>query len=153
MTVEELETRLEAALSARTYGELDALVDDLPVRPDPAVPAVPESVRLAVSYGHVERIGNWVIPRRLVVELSFASAYLDLRSGTIPASGLEIWFQAVRSKIVLAVPSEAALVTQELGRHRAKVVQRGGGRAAPDGPQIRLTGDLQRSKLTVKRAG
>ncbi|NUR61554.1 MAG: DUF1707 domain-containing protein [Catenulispora sp.] len=159
LSLEELEARLEAALSARTYGELDALVDDLPVRADLAASgagagAVPESVRLAVSHGHLERVGGWVVPRRLVVELAFASAYLDFRSAVIPASGLEIWFQAVRSKIVLAVPGEVGVAVQELGRHRGKVVQRGGrGGVVGAGAGIRLTGDLQRSKLTVKRAG
>lgn len=156
LTLEELETRLEAALSARTYGELDALVDDLPVRPDPAVPAVPESVRLAVSHGHLERVGSWAIPRRLIVELLFASAYLDFRSAPIPSTGVEISIHAARSKIVLAVPSGVEVAVQELGRHRAKVVDRGGragqgGPAGHLGPGIRLTGDLQRSKLTVKR--
>lgn len=147
LSLEELEARLEAALSARTYGELDALVDDLPVRP---TPAVPESARLAVSRGHLERVGNWPVPRRLIVELSFASAFLDLRTPPLPAGGLEIWFQAHKSKIVLVVPSDASVVADELGRHRARVVQRERS-GVLSGPAIRLTGDLRRTKLIVKR--
>lgn len=149
LTLEELDVRLEAALSARTYGELDALVDDLPPRP---APVVPDSVRLAVSHGHLERVGSWPIPRRLNVELSFASAYLDLRTAPLPSTGLEIWLQADKSKIILAVSSTAAVVTDEMGRHRARVVQRDRTGSAT-GPVIRLTGDLRRSKLVVKRPG
>ncbi|NUP46795.1 MAG: DUF1707 domain-containing protein [Catenulispora sp.] len=149
LTVEELESRLELALSALTYGELDALVDDLPSRP---APAAPESMRLAISYGHLERVGTWRIPRWLNVELSVASAYLDFRSAPIPTGGVNVRFQAQRSKIVLAVPADAAVAVQELGRHRSKIVQRGRA-VATTGPAIRLTGDLWGSKLTVKRPG
>lgn len=149
LTLEELDARLEGALSARTYGELDALVDDLPPRQTPA-PAVPEAVRFAVSHGHLERVGSWAIPRSLTVELSFASAYLDLRTAPLPSAGLKIWLQADRSKIILAVSSDAAVVADELGRHRARVVQRARAGIAT-GPGIRLTGDLRRSKLVVKR--
>lgn len=147
LTLEELETRLEAALSALTYGDLDALVDDLP---EPPAPAVPESARLAVSHGHLERVGVWPIPRLLNVDLSIASAYLDLRAAPLPSGGLEIRLHAERSKIVLAVPADAAVIVDELGRHRSKVVQRGRSSAAT-GQAIRLTGDLFGSKLTVKR--
>jgi uncharacterized membrane protein YdbT with pleckstrin-like domain len=35
LLAEELEQRLELLFAARTYGELDALVADLPVRPQP----------------------------------------------------------------------------------------------------------------------
>ena len=143
----ELETRLEAALSALTYGELDALVDDLP---EPPAAAVPHSARLAVSHGHLERIGSWPIPRLLNVELFFASAYLDLRATPLPSSGLKIRLQADRSKIVLAVPGDAAVTADELGRHRSKIIERGH-RNGQTGPVIRLIGDLRGSKLTVKR--
>lgn len=147
LTLAELDTRIEAALCALTYGELDALVDDLPT---PPAPAVPDSVRLALSHGHLERIGLWQIPRRLIVDLSAASAYLDLRTSPLPSSGVEIWFQAERSKIVLAVPADAAVGIDELGRHRARIVDHGRPRGMT-GPVIRLTGDLRGSKLTVKR--
>jgi hypothetical protein len=41
LLAEELEQRLAAALRARTYGELDAVVSDLPVGRGAAAPAIP----------------------------------------------------------------------------------------------------------------
>jgi hypothetical protein len=155
LSLEELEARLEAALSALTYGDLDALVDDLPIPSGAVSPApapAPESTRLALSYGHLERIGSWTIPRRLDLDLNLASAYLDLRTEPLPPGGLEIRIQADRSKIVLAVTEHAAVVAEELGQHRAKVIDRDRPRTAA-GPVIRLTGDLRGSKLTVRRPG
>ena len=49
----ELEERLETAFSARTYGELDALVDDLPRPGGPRRRAVPLWVRAALAVGIV----------------------------------------------------------------------------------------------------
>jgi hypothetical protein len=45
ISAEELEQRLEVALAARTYGELGALVADLPAPPAPPVPARPSRRR------------------------------------------------------------------------------------------------------------
>ena len=53
LTAEELDERLEAALTARTYGELAALTTDLPAIPDSAPGApVPEPKHLARIYCH-----------------------------------------------------------------------------------------------------
>jgi hypothetical protein len=65
---------------------------------------------------------------------------------------LEIRLQAGRSKIVLAVPADTAVVVDELGRHRGRIVLRRRP-GIPTGPIIRVTGDLRRSRLTVKRPG
>jgi hypothetical protein len=46
---EELEERLEAAYGARTYGELDRLVADLPVPARPAAPSRPVPLRTAAA--------------------------------------------------------------------------------------------------------
>jgi hypothetical protein len=48
LTAEELEERMHRALSARTYGELDGLVADLP-RHIPALPATPKTSGLAIG--------------------------------------------------------------------------------------------------------
>ena len=46
LTPDDLERRVESALAARTYAELEGLVADLP-EPDRARPATPESSQLA----------------------------------------------------------------------------------------------------------
>jgi hypothetical protein len=151
LTLDELDARLEAALSALTFGELDAVLGDLPAPVVRDTAAAPEVTRLAVSHGHLERVGGWRLPRRLEVELGFASGYLDLRTSPMPSGGMEVAVQAFRSKLVLVVPADAVVDTDEVGRHRGKIVRRGGADAGGGGPVVRITGDLRRSKLFVKR--
>jgi Domain of unknown function (DUF1707) len=71
LTPEELDERVGAALTARTHGELAALVSDLPAVPDlpaGAAAATPKDlVRIDCHSGAARRDGRWVVPRRMEV--------------------------------------------------------------------------------------
>jgi Domain of unknown function (DUF1707) len=77
LTAEELDERLEAALTARTCGELPELTTDLPAVPDSAPgAAVPEPKDLARIHCHgssVKRDGRWLVPRRVEVRVTGAA--------------------------------------------------------------------------------
>src|SRR5882757_6257840 len=63
LTAEELDERLEVALTARTYGELTALVKDLPTRGMAAGAPAPEArelVRIDCGSSTIKRDGPWV---------------------------------------------------------------------------------------------
>jgi hypothetical protein len=68
LSVDELETRLEAALSARTMGELASLISDLP-----AAAQAKEMIRIDQRFGRFERTGRWTAPRRIVIATHFAA--------------------------------------------------------------------------------
>src|SRR5580658_6923939 len=62
LTAEELDERLEVAMTARTYGELARLVSDLPDSPDVAgapAPRVKDVVRLNCHSGQTVKDGRW----------------------------------------------------------------------------------------------
>src|ERR1700735_3664482 len=61
---EELEQRVEAALTARTYGELAALVADLPAGSGVAARRPKELVRIDTGGGTTRRDGRWAVPQR-----------------------------------------------------------------------------------------
>ena len=65
LTAEELDQRLEVALTARTYGELTALTKDLPAGPGLATTAEPKDlVRIESRTSSARRDGRWVVPKR-----------------------------------------------------------------------------------------
>src|ERR1022692_1811972 len=74
LTAEELDERLEVALTARTYGELAALTADLPVAPGLPMGgpvAKPKDVVLIDCHsGNVKRDGHWAVPQRLEVRVT-----------------------------------------------------------------------------------
>jgi len=86
LTAEELDERLEVALTARTYGQLAALVKDLPTRgmvPGAAAPEAKELVRIECHSGVTNRDGPWVVPKRMELRVSSGSVTLDFTKAVI----------------------------------------------------------------------
>ncbi len=87
LTPEELDERLEAALTARTYSELAVLTTDLPaVGGLPASVVVPEAkelVRIDCGSGSATRDGQWVVPQRMEVKVTSGHVKLDLTKAVI----------------------------------------------------------------------
>ncbi len=94
LTPEELDERLEAALTARTYSELAVLTTDLPAAAGhPAGMAVPEAkdlVRIDCGAGTATRDGQWVVPQRMEVRVTSGSVRLDLTKAIITSPVLTL---------------------------------------------------------------
>lgn len=94
LTAEELDERLEKALTARTYGELAAVSRDLPAAPGfpagrPA--AEPKSlIRIDRRSGNAKRDGRWLVPHRIEVRVTSGHVKLDLTEAVITHSSLQI---------------------------------------------------------------
>jgi class 3 adenylate cyclase len=87
LTSDDLDQRLEAALTARTVVELDPLVADLTTGTAAEVPAL---ARIECGAGSARRDGAWVVPRRLEIHVGSGSVQLDFRQAVIGAPELEI---------------------------------------------------------------
>src|ERR1017187_4097828 len=95
LTAEELDQRLELALTARTYGELAKLVTDLPaagsVASAPAAAPKPKDVgRIDCRSGHVRRVDRWVVPQRMEVKVTSGHVMLDLTQAVITQPTLRL---------------------------------------------------------------
>src|SRR5213078_938738 len=94
LTADELDQRLEAALTAQTYGELAALTADLPgvAAAGPAVPAVRQRPpgRIEVGSATLTREGQWEVPPQLDVRIGSGKVVLDFTRTTVPHSRIEI---------------------------------------------------------------
>jgi hypothetical protein len=100
LSPEELDERLELALTARTYAELATLLADLPaagtaVSPTSLSPVVAPSapkdlIRLHCSSGRAERRGRWVVPNRMDLKVSSGHITLDFTEAVIVQRTLHI---------------------------------------------------------------
>jgi hypothetical protein len=91
LSADELDQRLEVALSARTYGELAALTRDLPAAPGLATAAEPKDlIRIEARSGSARRDGRWVVPRRMEIRVSSGSVRLDFTEAVITQGTLAI---------------------------------------------------------------
>jgi Domain of unknown function (DUF1707) len=129
LTAEELDERLETALTARTYGELEVLLTDLPasVSPGAVVAPAPEAkelVQLKVSHGAINRGGRWAVPRRLVVEARHGSVLIDFTNAIITQSTLDLSIEVGHGNIVLTVPPEVVVDVDGVAIGHGNIVQR-----------------------------
>jgi hypothetical protein len=142
LTLEELTDRIEGAAQARTRGELDTLVRDLPTAGTspaarPPLPAAP--VKQTSVFGDVRRSGRWLVPAQGSWQTVFGDVVLDLREARIPAVELHIRAGTVFGDIDLLVP-EGVDVEVRAGTVFGDVRQEAGDAPAPGAPRIVLTG-------------
>jgi uncharacterized protein DUF1707 len=93
LTAAELDERAEAALTARTRGELAALTADLPDVPGQAGTVAAQAkdvVRLDYQGGNATRRGQWVVPARMEIRAVGGAVKLDFTNAVITQSALQI---------------------------------------------------------------
>jgi Domain of unknown function (DUF1707) len=88
LTAGELDERVEAALSARTAGELAALTADLPT--GTGRPPARDLVRIDQRLGDTTRTGHWVVPRRMEIRAMLGDVKLDFTEAEITGDTLRI---------------------------------------------------------------
>jgi hypothetical protein len=97
LSADELDERLERALTARTYAELASLTTDLPILPGAVVVpggsasvAPKEMVRIHVHGSAAQRNGGWVVPKEMDVKAVGGGVELDFTEAVITQPLLRI---------------------------------------------------------------
>jgi hypothetical protein len=138
LTSDELDQRLEAALTARTYAELAALTTDLPAAPGAAVAAAPaqakDLVRIDCGSGRATREGRWVVPRRMEIRVTSGEVRLDLTDAVITEGTLRIDAEVRSGRLKLITKPGIAVDADEVGVQSGEVKIR-----APWGPDVPVT--------------
>jgi hypothetical protein len=134
LTVEELDERLERAMTARTYGELAALVADLPAAGSAAgrpAPRVKEVARFDCGSGHTIRNGRWVVPRRMEARVSSGHLKLDFSEAVITQPLLQIDAEVRSGHIILITKPGIVVDTDDVAVRSGHIRIR-----APWGPDV-----------------
>jgi class 3 adenylate cyclase len=97
LTADELDQRLEAALTARTHADLEPLLAGL----TPAAAEVPDLARIKCGSGSAKRDKSWVVPRRLEIDVGSGTVRLDFRQALIVAPELRINAQIASGTLTL----------------------------------------------------
>jgi hypothetical protein len=150
LTAEELDHRLERALTARTYAELTALTRDLPAATGLTSPPR-ELVRIDTGSGHAERSGRWVVPRRIEVRVRSGSARLDFTEAIITQSSVEIDAEVRSGALVLITKPGITVDLNDVALRSGSVKDRT--QWSPDAPAVllvRVSGQVGSGSLTVR---
>lgn len=169
LSLSELDERIEALYAAKTYGELEPVVADLPgilptapaalpARRVSGVPAARNRVggvagapgAKAVFAGIVRR-GDWVVPTRYRIKAVFGGAELDLREARLESDDVEISVKAVFGGVNIVVPEDIRVIVDGDGVFGAFNDEAGVRQPAEGSPVVRVTGKAVFGGVNVQR--
>jgi len=116
LTSDELDERLEKALTARTYDDLAVLLTDLPATgtaltpltgavaaalPGGVAPTPKELVKIHVTSGHSQKVGRWAVPARMDLRARSGQIKLDFTQAVITQPTLHIDAEVSSGHIIL----------------------------------------------------
>lgn len=153
LTLEELDERLSALYSAKTYGELEPITRDLPIgtetapavrdAADPPVPGriggEPTSSQAIAIMGGFNRKGSWIAPRDFLALAFWGGGEIDLREARFAERVVTIRAFAVMGGIVVKVPEDAEVDVQGIGI-MGGFDDRASGPGTPGAPRIVVKG-------------
>jgi Domain of unknown function (DUF1707) len=151
LTAEELDQRLEAALTARTYAELAVLTTDLPAAgsaADLAAVAPKDMVRIDCGSGTARRDGRWVVPRRIEVRVTSGEVRLDFTEAAITQPSLRIDADVRSGRLKLVTKPGIVVDADDVSVRSGQVkVKEPWGHDAPVTLRIEVSGQVRSGHL------
>lgn len=144
LTLAEFEERVDGVLRARTFGEVEPYVVDLPgqqVKP-------PEAVEIRNRSSSLKRQGRWTVPRRLTITTRSGSVKLDFTEAIFATAVVDVVLDAQSSSVELIVPAGAIADVDSIDTHASSVrsrIEPSGG-----GVQFRISGQVSSSSVEVR---
>ncbi|MBP2707906.1 DUF1707 and DUF2154 domain-containing protein [Microbispora sp. RL4-1S] len=167
ISLEELNERIDRVYAARTLGDLDGIVADLPgdaVTAAPVRPVVRTPTQYPAEYsaelqlhtvsGRLAQVGRWVVPRTLSARAGrWGRVRIDFTQADCPHHevvldvGISSWF----GDVIVVVPRGWRVRDDEVVRLRLGAVHnRPPVPLAPDGVTVRLTGYVRTGDVWVR---
>ena len=152
LTADEFGERMEAALSARTLGQLAVLTADLS-NPGTGVGTAraEEVVRIDQKGGSVQRTGQWLVPRRLELRSSWSDVTLDFTEAVIVEDTLVVEVNMKGGSLVMVTRPGVVVDAGSLTvRYTDVDVRSVGTPGVPVVLRVRLTGRMRYGHVEVR---
>jgi hypothetical protein len=153
LTLDELEERLGQVYRALTYGELDALVADLPAGPGLApggAPGDPEVLRLSAGGSRRTKTGSWVVPPTIVASAGMSDVKLDFTEAVCRHRVVQVEARAWAGNVVLVVPRGWSVLLDEVSSSLGSVKDKVTAPAAPGAPTIVVRGHAAMGNVVAR---
>jgi len=155
LTADELDQRLEQALTARTLSELALLTTDLPVSAGQGVgAALPEAkdlVRIECGSGSAKRDGEWVVPQRMEVNVTSGSVKLDFTRAVIAQPKLQLTASVRSGNLTLVTRPGVVVDADDVAVASGTVkVRRHSGPAVPVTLRVEVSGKVRSGSLKAR---
>lgn len=145
LSAEELDDRVERALSARTLGELAPLTADLS-----AAPATEDVLVIEQDGGKYVKDGRWRVPARIDLRTKLCRVTLDFSQAAITSGDVRIEVDMTLGKLIIVTAPDVAIDTNGLTLTFSKIKRRSADAAEPR-LRIRLVGKIAHAKIIEQR--
>jgi hypothetical protein len=140
----ELDERLGQAYGARTYGELAALLADLPAHPlftsFPGLSAEPETLVLQTTTLNIRQAGRWTVPRRITAESTTGWITIDFTQASCAYREVTVEVMTRTGWIQLILPEGWAARVGPLSTYTGHINNKAARTADPGAPTVLVTG-------------
>ncbi|HXL94962.1 MAG TPA: DUF1707 domain-containing protein [Streptosporangiaceae bacterium] len=146
LTTEELDARLERALSARTLGELAELTADLP-----GTPAARDVLVVGQHGGKYVKEGRWLVPARIALRTRECRVTLDFTGAVITSRALRIDADMVHGKLLIVSSPGIVISTDGLTCTYSRLKIHSTDEAAESRLRVEFAGRLLHAKIIERR--
>ncbi|GAA1969386.1 DUF1707 SHOCT-like domain-containing protein [Amycolatopsis minnesotensis] len=152
LTLDELADRTDVALAARTRGELNVVLADLPglVHQPDSAPAA-DRLELKATLSQTTRRGDWLVPKEIAIRSKMGSTELDFTEARFSSRSVRIDLDVSGGSVELLVPSTASVSTTDVHAIAGSVEDHSGGAGRPDGVRFVLAGTLRMGSLEIRK--
>ncbi len=145
----EFEERSSRVSQARTHGELDTLVGDLP-GPGAIVTSAADRVELRGWAGSLKRQGEWMVPTRLALVRRLGSVELDLTKARFAGPVVVIELDMVRGSVDIRLPDGASASIDDVTVYGGSARDRRRDPPAEGAPHVVLTGKVVLGSVDIR---
>lgn len=158
LDLDEFAERSRQAYEARTYGEVERLLADLPetagalavpAAAGPAPAGAPAEIRLAPKASSMERKGDWLVPQRIVVDAKASSVKLDCRHAVINSGRVDLDVNLIASSLEVVLPAGAYAVDDDTEMMMSSVENRASYKGGT-GIRFSVSGRAKASSVTFR---
>jgi DUF1707 SHOCT-like domain len=146
LSAEELDARLETALSAQTLGELAGLTADLP-----GAPAARDVLVVEQHGGKYVKEGRWLVPARIALRTRECRVTLDFSDAVITSRALRIDADMVHGKLFMVSSPGIVINADGLTCTYSKLKLHSTDEAADCRLRVELAGRLLHAKIIERR--
>jgi hypothetical protein len=155
--LEELDDRLGQAYGARTYGQLRALVADLPVQSvserGPDALAEPETLVLKTTAPNVRQSGRWVVPQRITAETTSGIITIDFTQATCAHREVAVEAVSKTGWIRLILPPGWAARIDPSSTNTSHIRNKAAETPDPGAPTLIVTGHPVMGYIRIRQRG
>ncbi|MFD4537543.1 DUF1707 domain-containing protein [Kitasatospora sp. NPDC058397] len=143
---EEMDERLDQALTARTQGALARSLASLPE------PGAGTETTIGAATGRIRRSGAWRVPRTLKVASALGRVHLDLSRAIFEHPVVDIELQLGTGGARITVPHDAVVDIEGMHAGWKEARYKPPRHPTPGGPTIRISGTTGFGRLKVRHA-